>query len=171
VAPPTLTREQSLETARSRLSEKTVLVPFSDCHYFNGALNEHGYGILRIAGKNEKAHRAAFELANGPIPRGTGHHGTVVRHRCDEPSCVNPDHLELGTQQDNLRDTRARDRQYQGPRHHARKLSGESVRQIKSAFDRGECQTTIAARHDVNPSWVHMIGNGRVRRKALAGGE
>lgn len=50
------------------------------------------------------AHRASWILHNGPIPMGDGDHGTVVMHKCDNPLCVNPEHLMLGSQQDNVRD-------------------------------------------------------------------
>lgn len=161
------TREQSMETAKRRLADKTVLIPFSTCHYFDGALNEHGYGQVNILGHRVKAHRLAYELVNGPIPSRDGYHGTVVRHTCDEPSCVNPAHLVLGSQQDNLRDTVLRDRQYRGERHHARKLSDEQVREIKRAVERGEGQGDVARRYGIYPSYVWMIANGRARRHAF----
>ena len=71
----------------------------------NGCLewtrNRHvfGYGKLTIDKRNVAAHRLAWELANGPIPD-----GLWVLHHCDNPPCINPDHLFLGTQADNARD-------------------------------------------------------------------
>ena len=59
-----------------------------------------GYGRIWVNGKPELAHRISWEIANGPIPK-----GMQVLHRCDNPSCVRPDHLFLGTQRDNMQDS------------------------------------------------------------------
>jgi hypothetical protein len=80
------------------------------CWLWTGSRSAEGYGSIRVDGKMRKAHRVAWELANGPIPAGAGAHGTCVLHRCDNPSCVNPDHLFLGTNADNARDRQAKGR-------------------------------------------------------------
>jgi hypothetical protein len=97
-----------------RFLEK-VLVP-SDaaecCWLWVGASDRHGYGNITEgghAGPHITAHRLAWELANGPAPR-----GAVVRHRCDNPSCVRPSHLAIGTMADNQRDMAVRQRGTKG---------------------------------------------------------
>ena len=75
----------------------------SDCIEWTGARSSNGYGRH---GKRY-AHRMAWEQAHGPIPD-----GLVVRHSCDNPPCVNVEHLLLGTQADNVEDARARRRMY-----------------------------------------------------------
>ena len=76
----------------------------SGCWLWYGARNGNGYGVCGAGGLKWLAHRVAWELSCGPIPEGGDYHGTCVLHRCDVPLCVNPDHLFLGTQADNMRD-------------------------------------------------------------------
>ena len=74
------------------------------CWEWKGALDPKGYGRVAHNGKMVRAHRVAFALTYGPIPKGEGYHGTCVLHHCDNPPCVRPDHLFLGTNTDNIRD-------------------------------------------------------------------
>lgn len=76
------------------------------CIEFNGARTTGGYGSLRVNGIVQYAHRLVFERAwQFPIPL-----GMVVMHTCDTPACINPLHLQLGTQADNVRDMAAKGR-------------------------------------------------------------
>jgi len=76
----------------------------SACWVWTAGKNNHGYGQLRLWNKPFYAHRVAWTLANGSIPRGDGYHGTCVLHRCDNPACCRVDHLFRGTHTDNMRD-------------------------------------------------------------------
>lgn len=103
-----------------------------DCWEWTASRLQGGYGnINRGAGRgNALAHRAVFEGLNGAIPP-----GLVVRHRCDNPPCCNPAHLELGSQADNVADMMSRGRQVapRGMHHHAAKLTDAKVRDIRAA--------------------------------------
>ncbi len=75
------------------------------CWEWTGAKTHFGYGKMMIAGKVVRAHRVSYELHVGAIPS-----ELLIRHRCDNPACVNPDHLEPGTQADNIQDMMERGR-------------------------------------------------------------
>ena len=82
------------------------------CWEWLAAKNSSGYGRLNNNGRNHLAHRVAWILTNGPIPEGD-HYGTIcVLHHCDNPPCVNPAHLFLGTIQDNVNDMIEKGRQF-----------------------------------------------------------
>ena len=83
-----------------RLEEKTEKVTESGCWLWLGSPGRHGYGEIRINNKIELAHRLSWKLFNGDIPR-----GMQACHRCDVRSCVNPSHLFLGTNMDNILDS------------------------------------------------------------------
>lgn len=79
------------------------------CWLWTASRSSKGYGMFWFEGQTVSAHRFSYELYNGSIPE-----GMVVRHKCDNPPCVNPDHLELGTQAANERDKIVRGRYRNG---------------------------------------------------------
>lgn len=98
-----------------------------NCIEWTKAKDKAGYGVSWKAGKYIRAHRKAYEDAYGPIPS-----GQVVRHTCDNRSCVNPNHLILGTYKQNSQDMVDRNRQAKGSRVGTSKLTEELVKIIKS---------------------------------------
>lgn len=92
-------------TFEERFRQKIRVDDDSGCHIWRGSRNVGGYGRLTRDGAILSAHRVAWELANGPIPD-----GKVVLHKCDNPLCVNPEHLSIGTQKENVLDAIAKGR-------------------------------------------------------------
>lgn len=89
-----------------------------------------GYGVFKYNGKLHRAHRFALEVTHGEIPE-----GLVVRHKCDNPSCCNPEHLEIGTQADNMRDRTERGRGYIRPaRYTSEMLKGLSFKEAHEKY-------------------------------------
>lgn len=126
------------------------------CWTWRGERYQRGYGQFWSNGKLRRAHRVAYELLVGPIPE-----GLWVLHHCDNPPCIRPDHLWLGTRQDNMTDMAMKRRGSGGvpwPRHPA-KLDPDRVRAIRSAT--GETQRELAARYGVSRSTIQLVRSGK----------
>jgi hypothetical protein len=120
-----------------------------------------------LEGRRVYAHRIAFAQANGiGLSEMTGF---VVRHKCDNPECVRPEHLELGTHADNVQDTVARGRHCVGEKHGMSKLTAEQAAQIRSLNNgmRGQC-VRVAKMYGVTHSQISMIWSGKRRQKEAA---
>ena len=126
------------------------------CWIWTGALNSYGYGTVSFKAEHtyRYAHRVSWELAFGPIPE-----GLFICHHCDNPPCVRPDHLFLGTLADNNTDCLAKDRVARGNAIPLSKLTAESVSEIRRRLSNGESQTSLALEYGVTQSSVSEVAN------------
>jgi len=114
------------------------------------------YGQLDVDGSPYGTHRLSWEIHNGPIPEGMS-----VLHECDNPACVNPNHLFLGTQMDNMIDMWSKNRggtyDKKGENHPMAKLHDGDVMVIRDLVDLGMKQSDVADFLDVSKSLVYQI--------------
>lgn len=163
-----------------RFWEKVVIEP-RGCWEWAGS-RRNGYGqffVGRVGRKqiSKRAHRVVWELMYGEIPPGEGYHGTCVLHRCDNPGCVNPGHLFLGSARDNAEDAAAKGRM--GPRREFRplrthcrrghRLEDENVKVRSDGYREClSCRRMWGRAH----YWKKQAAKGRVRKNMtrLGGG-
>lgn len=139
-----------------RILERCVERPETGCLLWAGwKLN--GYGNIRWQGKRLYVHRSIYEDVHGPIPK-----GLCVCHACDTPTCVNPEHLFLGTIQENTADKVGKNRQSRGAaharsgeKHHAVKLTELQVAEIRAT--KGATQAAMANKYGVSQSTISHI--------------
>ena len=130
----------------------------SGCWIWIGAIDNVGYGNLRINGKTYRAHRLSYELTFGPIQV-----GMCVLHRCDNRKCVNPDHLFLGTKKDNMIDKvqKGRCNCLRGVETPSHKLTDSQVITIREKHKNGISTRKIAREFGISHGVVWKIVTGR----------
>lgn len=125
------------------------------------SINGAGYGQVWFDKKIRLAHRVAWELTHGPIKNDGSYHGICVCHRCDNPRCVRPDHLFLGTHKENLSDAGRKGRMrgltgVKGEQHPKSKLTDAQRAEIRSLRGR-EKQGLTARRFGVSQACISSI--------------
>lgn len=121
--------------------------------------NGGGYGKFSVSKyKTVLPHRFAWEIANGPIPK-----GMLVCHHCDNRRCCNPAHLFIGTHKDNTQDAVRKGRLPTGEEHALCKLSKSQIDDIKERYVPRRGVSKLASEFGINPGYVWAIANGKAR--------
>ena len=139
------------------ITERTILKTNTGCWEWQMCKTEKGYGKCTYRYKPWKAHRLSYTAFKGEIPE-----GMHILHACDNPSCCNPGHLRVGTQQDNMEDMRNRGRENKakGAKNGRSKLNERKVRIIKHLLGTGVPCTKIARLFGVHSTQIYFIKNG-----------
>jgi len=125
------------------------------CWKWKGNINSNGYGRISIKKKHIYAHRASWIIHFGCIPK-----GLHVLHHCDNPSCVNPDHLFIGTNLDNIKDKVKKRRQSVGEERPASKLNNDLVRRIRYLFhEKGYSNKELSKLFGVSRSQISDVSH------------
>ena len=151
-----------------RLAQKIEVDPDTNCWLWTGVIHHNGYGFISYECKQVSVHRLMYSLVYGDIPD-----GLCVLHRCDVRNCINPEHLFLGTYQDNWDDCCRKGRQATGLKngtytrpekrpkgelHGRHKLTEEDVICIRNKYATGAYfYKTLAHEYEMDPSTIRAI--------------
>ncbi len=144
------------------LKERFMQKVDNDWHWI-GAKNKDGYGQIKVDGVQMGAHVISYELFNGSVPE-----GMFILHSCDDPSCVNPEHLRLGTHLENMKD-RMKSGHYKnmiGSNNMNAKMSDSQVLEIRNLYAEGNMsQSEIAKMFGIHQTQVSRYVRNETRRK------
>ncbi|ACF15727.1 HNH endonuclease [Yersinia phage Yepe2] len=142
---------------------RVAIDSITGCHIFLGCKTKGGYGRIRVNGVHWMAHRYALYVhLQRPLKE-----GCVVMHSCDNPSCVNPEHLSEGTQKENIEDCRSKGSMVRGGspgkrQSHVDKIQKAFNRRLKAALDAEGTDAEVAKRLGLNIQWVKKARSGRL---------
>lgn len=130
------------------------------CWLWLGGKDRDGYGMVKFCGRQFRAHRVMYEIATGPIPR-----GLIVMHTCDNPGCVNSQHLLTGTYKDNTQDMIRKGRKHltigskaqRGTLNGKARLTEDDVREIRRRHAAGEMQIDLGPEFGITQGAVHKV--------------
>jgi hypothetical protein len=153
-------RLEKYGSLEERLLKNSIPEPNSGCWLWLGGLQHYdkqaSYGGLSFQGKSIAAHRASFEVFKHPVPA-----GKEVCHSCDNPFCINPEHLFVGTHLENMqdRDKKKRRTAVKGEKNNLAKLTAEQVLEIRVLLEKGIPQQKIAEQFNIVQTAVSLIKN------------
>lgn len=151
-------RKYIIGSLSERLEAHSELSP-NGCREWTGSIDGNGYGQINVGGKLTKAHRAAWELVNGPIPEGMN-----ACHVCDNRRCILVSHIFIGTRDDNMKDAVRKGRMHLGEKHGQSKLTDDKVREMRRLCLEGRTQSSVAKEYGVCKATMSNI----VKRKIWA---
>lgn len=152
-------KTKAMKSARQRILDSSKLNLVSGCWEWQNILCPNGYGQMLILKKRKMPHRVAYEEFVGPIPN-----GLFVCHRCDNPACCNPEHLFLGTQQDNMDDKVSKGRQSRGSKHCRAILTELDIPKILDMLNSGMFSANVGELFGVSGAIIRDIRLGRAWR-------
>lgn len=144
------------ENRRNKFFESRYKINSFGCWEWQGARDKNGYGLY---GVKTKAHRYSYEKHKGKIPE-----GMCVCHNCpggDNKGCVNPDHLWLGSQAENIWDKEPKGKQTKGQDSGRAKLTDKNVRSIRKKLEKGISGLVLAQEYKVTPGLIYHIKHRR----------
>ena len=130
-----------------------------DCWEWTGTTTAYGYGLLSIKNKQHYAHRIAYEFSKGPIPK-----GLHIMHHCDNPACVNPDHLSAVTAKENIRDSVKKNRFPKGETNGHCRLSDNQIIEIRFKRKEGASYNDLAKKYQVGARYISKITRMKSRK-------
>lgn len=144
-----------MKTVKERIMKRVSKNEITGCWNWTGTKTECGYGQIRVNKITKKAPRVSWEEFVGEIPA-----GLCVCHRCDNPAYVNPDHLFLGTQKENMRDAVNKGRTRTGENCIFSKLKQKDVDRIRELHLAGVKSAKIAEIYNISYSHIRSIVTG-----------
>jgi len=133
-----------------------IKVNAAGCFEWQGCLNHSGYGMLNVNGVPKGAHRLSFEAFRRCIPT-----GMFVCHKCDNPRCINPSHLFLGSHADNMQDMRSKRRSSTGSKNGMSKVTTEDVIEMTRLYMSGVTQRELSGKYGISRQAVSKIVTGK----------
>jgi hypothetical protein len=152
------TLKYHFDTVEEYFFSKVKITKTNSCIFWPARKLESGYGMISAKGKKRLSHRLSYEIHFGKIPK-----GMVICHRCDQPSCVNPRHLFIGTHKDNVYDCINKKRNVTPPIHtgknnHHTKLTETKVIEIRKSYASGKINSyELAKKYNVTRQNIMSI--------------